>query len=365
MYIFMSFSVLLILLGFWQTTKQGKENKNSGKIFMVVSFSGLLILSGCRGLSVGTDTDMFVRYYTGIRGISDIKVYENRFEFGFRLFSCILAQIRNDPHVLLFVSALITLCLLYYFFYTASDIPWYSVLMFIFLMFYYNSMCLLRQYIAIALTCMAYIFLTKKKKVWFVAFTVLAGSFHTSALVFLVMLPVSFVPLKKKNRYAFVAITVAGVLFAEYFIQLVVRLMPRYESFITSDKYYLQNKLGTFMVAAVYLLFFVVIDCIFSHYYSDDDRTRLEYWVALIGFAISLASVQGWIISRIGTYFTIMSCVFMPNAISKIESKKVRLILGMSILAGCMAYNVVIFAFRPYWSGVIPYYFWNQAPVVF
>lgn len=332
---------------------------------MVVSFVGLVVLSGCRGLTVGTDTEMFVRCFNNVRGLSDIDNYSNRFEVGYRLFHCIIAQIRHDPHLLLFISSFITIILLYRLFYKMSDIPCYSVFIFIFLMFYYNSMCLFRQYISIALTCTAFTFLIDKKRLPFVLFTVLAGLFHTSAFIFIITLPLSLLPLKRKNRHYYIAIVVVIALLAKRIIQLLIPLMPRYVGYLTSDDYYLQNKLGTFLKTAVFFVFFIVIDYIYGKFPSEDERTRLEYWMALIGFAITLASIQGWILTRMGTYFTIIFCVSLPNAISKLKIRKNKLILGSSILVGAFAYNMVIFIFRPYWSGVIPYYFWNQMPSLF
>ena len=365
MILFISFSFLLILLGLWHISKQAKNKALSGKVFLIVSFVGLFVLSGFRGLTVGTDTTMFVRCFNNVRGLSDINTYSNRFELGYRLFQCLIAQLRQDPHLLLIVSAFVTLALMYRMFYKLSDIPWYSVLVFMFLMFYYSSMNLLRQYIAIALTCTAFTFLVDKKRLRFLFFTILAGLFHTSAFIFIIILPISLIPLKSKNRYICVIISVITALFTERLIQFLIRLMPIYAGYLTSEDYYLQNKLGTFLNVAVFFIFFVVIDRIYSKFPSDDERTRLEYWAALVGFAITLASTQGWILSRMGTYFTVILCISLPNAISKIKVEKNKVILGSSILVGCFAYNMVIFVFRPYWTGVIPYYFWNQLPSYF
>lgn len=360
--IFILLSVVLLFMGFYQITKQGKENLNSGRIFMIVSFVSLIILSGCRGLTVGTDTPMFVRGFSKVDGLADINVYENRFELGYRIFQCILAEISEDPHFLLFVSSLVTIVFLYILFYKYSDIPWYSVFVFVFMMFYYNSMCLIRQYLAISLTCMAFTFLIEKKYAKFIVLSILAGLFHTSAFVFLIILPISFIPLKKKNRFYFIGAAIAAALLIERLMRVLIRLVPKYAGYLKSENYFLQNKLGSFLNAAVFLLFFIVIDYIYAKYPSDDERTKLEYWVALIGFAIKLASIQGWIFSRVGTYFTIICCISLPNALSKLKSRNDKYIFASVILFCCIAYNMVIFFFRPYWSGVIPYYFWNQLP---
>lgn len=108
----------------------------------------------------------------------------------------------------------------------------------------------------------------------------------------------------------------------------------------------------------VYLIFFIVIDYSYKNYADKkDDWTKLEYYAGLLGFVITLVAMQGSVLSRMGIYFAIFFCVSVPNALYRIPNRQTRYLLATSVILGCFLYNLVIFVFRPYWSGVLPYIF--------
>lgn len=376
MILFFSFSIILSILGILIISRNIFVHKKIPALFKVLSFTGMLILSGCRGLDIGNDTPMYIRYFNQLNGLEDLSSYSNRFEPCYRLFNCIIAQLNFDGHGLLFISALITLILMYKLFYKKSKYPWYSILMFMFLMFYYNSMCLMRQYIAVSITCIAIIYLSERKRILFILLVILAGLFHTSALVTLVLLPLMIIPFSSKKRVWYVlGATIVALGFGQL-INIFIQIMPRYAGYLSGD-YYLQNKLGTIIKILIWGLLFIFIDYMYirnlkilehSQKFEDIHNTdvlnnsewnKIEYFSALIGFSICLASLQGAVLSRMATYFVIIFCVSVPNALSKMLNKKNKYYMALIIIVGCLAYNIVIFVFRPYWSGVLPYSFWN------
>lgn len=357
--IFLCLSGILSFLGLFVISKKKISKQTALKIFTYVAFISLVIFSGCRALDIGNDTPMYVRYFNSVNGLNDISKYENRFEFLFRVFVCAIAQIFDSPHALLLISAFVIVFISFRVIYKTSVTPWYSVLMYIFLMFYYNSMCLLRQYIAVALTMAALCFLAEHKRIKFVILVVAGGLFHTSAFVVLIMLPLMILPFNKKKKWWYVVGAVGAALFIDKFIVFLVRLFPRYANYLNSQDYYLQNQLGTVIKIIVWAFLFFVVDYIYDRYGDGTYEEKLEYFTALLGFSISLASLQGAILSRISTYFVIMFCISIPNALDKLPSRKTKYQLAAFILAGCFAYNMLIFVFRPYWSGVLPYTFWK------
>ena len=163
--------------------------------------------------------------------------------------------------------------------------------------------------------------------------------------------------MKKKNRFLFVGITIAVAILTPYVINLVLRIFPQYASYTESAKYYQQNKIGTILQSILFFAFFFIYDLIYKKWGREDDITKIEYGVSLFGFAVMLASIQGGILTRVATYFTILCCVTVPNSLARIPQKRTRMLLGAAILIVCIAYNIVILVLRPYWSGVIPYVF--------
>lgn len=359
MVIFTSLSVLLFLMGMLVISRKRRYRKVPTMLFMAVAFLCLTVLSGGRGLNIGNDTPMYVRYFTHVSGLRDLSVNNTRFEFLFRLFVCTTAQFFDSPHALLIASAVVTLALFFRLFYKHSAAPWYSVLLFLFLMFYYSSMCLLRQYIAVALTTAAMTYLPERKWWRFTALVIAAGLFHTSALVVLVMLPLMIFPLNRQKRWWYiVAATIVALLFG-IFIQILVRLMPRYANYLNSETYYLQNKLGTVIKIVLWAVLFFFVDSVYARFDDRSGKFKMEYFCALLGFSVNLAALQGAILSRMATYFVIMFCISVPNALARLPRRKLKYLAAATILAGCFGYNMMIFLFRPYWSGVLPYTFWG------
>lgn len=350
---------MLLFLGILIAIKNKRYEKILSVLFGVISFFTLLILSGLRGLNVGMDTQMYIRLFNRIAASNTLDINNDRFEFGYILYQYIISRFTSDPHILLFLSSLIILVFLYIVFYKDSQLPWFSVLMFIMLMFFYDSMNMMRQYIAIALTCMATHILKKNKKLLFVCITIFAGLFHTSAFVILILLPLSYVKLDSPKRYIYIFISTVIALGTGKLLPIMIRMMPIYSKYLTSDKYFQQNKLGIVLKTLVYFLFFLIVEYSYRKNSDGSKKEQVEYWMALLGFVITLASVNGSILSRMGTYFTIMFCLSVPNSLVKITRPKSKIYLSIGIIGGCLMYNLVILIWRPYWSGVLPYTLWQ------
>lgn len=360
MAVFLIPTFVLLVLGVLIALKNKRYEKLVSQLFGIVSFTTLLILSGMRGLNVGVDTEMFVRVFRNTpNGLADLDKYADRFEYGYRLFQCTIAEFTSDPHALLFLGALVTLILMYVVFYKESRLPWFSILMFMTLMFYYNSMNMMRQYIAIALTCTAIYCLTQDKKVAFVCFTIIAGLFHTSAYIVLILLPLSYIKINTKKRYIYIVVSAVIALGIGSLLPLLIRMMPNYQGYLTSDRYFLQNQLGTILKVLVYLLFFILVDYSYRKSSDGSKAEQVEYWASLLGLVITLAAINGSILTRMGTYFSIMFCISVPNSLVKIPNKTNKTFLAIFVMGGCLMYNLVILIFRPYWSGVLPYTFWQ------
>ncbi|MCM1006891.1 MAG: EpsG family protein [Ruminococcus flavefaciens] len=359
MHCFLIPTSILLFLSCLIAIKNKKYEKILSVLFGVISFFNLLILSGLRGLNVGMDTQMYVRLFNRIAASNTLDIDNDRFELGYILYQYIISRFTSDPHALIFCSSLIILCIIYIVFYKESKLPWFSVLMFMTLMFFYDSMNMMRQYLSIALTFLAIHFLKEDKKLLFVCITVVAGLFHTSAFVILILFPLSYVKLDSQKRYIYILISTVIALGTGQLLPIMIKIMPIYSKYLTSDQYFQQNKLGIVLKALVYFLFFLIVEFSYRKNSDGSKKEQVEYWMALLGFVITLASVNGSILSRMGTYFTIMFCVSVPNSIVRITNPKKKIYLSIGIISGCLMYNLVILIWRPYWSGVLPYTLWQ------
>lgn len=362
MALFIALNGVIGLMAMWTVSKKQISHfsrASAEKVFMAVSFFLLTFLNGFRGLEVGNDTPMYVRYFNTLSGLKSIKMYNWRFEFGYRLYNCLISQFFRNAHALLLVSAIVTMVLLFKAFKKVSPIPVYSVTFFLAAAMYYNTYNMIRQYLAMVICVQALLFLMEKKRFKFVILTVIAGLFHTTAFLVLVCLLFSLIPYNKNRRYVYVVIGLIVTVFFSSLVIFLVRLMPKYSGYLNSESYYLQGKLGTIIRTLIHGLLFWFYDYMYTKYGKDTEENKILYFTALAGFFISLISIQGAILSRIAAYFNIMACIYIPTALSWIPDRKKKYIWATAILAGEFAYNLTILVFRPYWTGVIPYVFWG------
>lgn len=362
MTIFLFLIFLILLLAIILYDSNYKNKKLYSRVYLCITFISLLIVSGCRGLSIGTDTNMYVRAFNAVKSIQDMFVYYvDRFEVGYRFFNVMIKQLSDNPHLLLFFSSVLILLMTYYFFYKESKYPWMSLLMFVGLMYYSNSMCLLRQYLAIGFVFLAIVCLEKQKRFKFLGLVILASLFHSSAIITILLYPLMKIEFTNSNRRIIIAVALISTLFANQLINLVIRIVPKYTSYLTSDKYYLENQIGTILKAILQFLFFVFVNYSYKRNYENNKSSILKigYYCSLLSCVISFVSINGAILDRMAVYFSIINCITIPNMIFTFKSINNRRLFVVILIIICLSYYIIILVYRPYWSGIIPYVFWE------
>ena len=344
----------------------GKSNKNKN-IYLILVFFQLFFVSAFRSPEIGVDTSMYYSFFSGLNYLSEYHIWNIYFEKGYILFNIIVNFIFNFNQSIIMITSLIILILITLFIKNNSRNLWLSVYFFITLMFFYNSINILRQFIAMAIVINSIYFVRKQKLVPFLLLIGLAYSFHTSALIFIIVY--FFARMKftlKKVLYSiFFAIGSFFVLFP--IIQWVMLKLPRYSGYTKFfQSYELGNIINTLIYASILILSLIV------NYYKkpilNNIGTNLDYkrsneniftFIILTATILSFLSIRMSILGRIVDYFSLFSIVFIPNVISCIKDKYLRLIVTFFIMCLTFAYNIFIFIYRPEWFGVTPYkFFW-------
>lgn len=174
-------------------------NKNQNKkFFYFFSVLGIIIpclLAAVRDLSMGTDTDTYVK-----RIFEQAIVDNNLFtfvqhpnsavkDFLYLFTSFICARFTKNISVLLFVNELLVILPLYIALVKSNKKSGSIVFgMFIFFMFFYNqSFNLTRQSIAISFSILAIHYLNEKKDLKFIFLSIIACLYHSTALILLLI----------------------------------------------------------------------------------------------------------------------------------------------------------------------------------
>lgn len=158
-------------------------------LFIVLSFLQMFLISTFRW-HIGNDYQMYAEGFLkmGIKGFSTLEYLD--WEYGFNIYTKIIAYFTNNPKIYFGITALICLVPAAIFIYRNSKIPWLSTLLYVNLSFFYCTMNYLRQSMAIAFTLVAWEFMKKRKFLPFLAIILFAATFHNTVLI---MIPIYFI----------------------------------------------------------------------------------------------------------------------------------------------------------------------------
>lgn len=343
------------------------------------------IIAGLRDFSVGIDVNLYVKpvfdYASNvafpyelfkISSISDI-------EPGFRIFAYIISRFTNNAHWFLFaISFLIGSCVYYSLLVLRQKCSIMIGQVIYLLMFYHESYNLVRQYIAVSITLVAITFLIRKKIKLYFIFTVLAISFHTTAVLGLVcFLIYKYIGEKnieneivigrwnirtpklrtdnRNNRIRIILLCLILLFIVVFFSKIIYSLIrlglvsTRYELYMSSEDTGSYFKPTFFYIFSYFFLF------------VKQNRRKETYWLALavIDSFLYLLRWQMGYLHRVAVYFCIARIISFSKAFSNykffdnrsIHMEDVSLIFSIISTVAYFYFNVV------YWNigNVIPY----------
>lgn len=238
-----------------------------------------------------------------------------------------------------------------YFIYKNSENPLVSVIIFIGIEFFTLSFTALRQMIAISIILNSYGFIKKNKPIKFILLVLLASLFHKTALTFLIVYVLKYIPINKKT------------IISGFLILLIIQLIGFYAivSIINAIyPYYIPNNFAFTtdgMFQAAVMLFYLIIGLyLYFKKTDDEDKKQLDLLYIIIFLAFSIQSFTNRIpmIGRLMWYFYIFIIILLPNQISKVKNKNIQkiayvlvitLFLLQYITSSMNMYNVLPYEF--------------------
>ncbi len=342
------------------TVSKNKEKVN--KIICIISFSLLVLIIGLRHPSMGNDLKYGMTHgYLGSFDIigamswsSVLKIEKFlNYERGFVIFCKLVASIWYDQQFFLFVSAFISLFPIFLFAYKKSENIFMSLFIYTgvpaFLIIYSG----IRQGIAIGLCFLALLFLKEEKNkvkdiVCFIIIVLLASTFHSSATVFILALPLYYLNLGKTSRWVSVAI-----LFLIYICRLWI--------FNILSKIFKDDAVVEDTGAITLLLVFVGIYIICIMFSGTYDK---EYnWYMNMFYIACVCQVFSGVYNtamRIGYYFMIFLVVLLPKLVSQLKYNNDRFIfrIGVKLAFGTFALYCI---YNSTWAMAYPYHFFWES----
>lgn len=174
--------ILVMILSFLDFSKLDICYKQCVMLFLSFIF---LILASIRW-KTGTDWVMYYDLYNNNNSLYDfLSVSDNvqAQEVGFCLLNWAVKSIFDDYNMLLFIIALIILVVKYDWYNRYMPFP--LVALFVNFSSYLGDIFFIRQSLAIAITIFAFRYIVRKQFWLFISFVLIAGSMHTSAIIFI------------------------------------------------------------------------------------------------------------------------------------------------------------------------------------
>lgn len=337
------------------------------RIYLWLIFIMLLIVSGFRAFTVGTDTKTYVGIFSNIRNMS---LMRRRYEIGFLRYVELLHRVSTDPGILLIASSAICIGVACIFTYKFSKNPILSMMLYILLGSYFTQMNVMRQAIALSIIEVSFMVLLKNngrvRRVISACLVLLAATFHVAAIV-------GFIPWilavrgnsERKEEHSFTAgkmlkrtIFIAGIAFVAYSvaIEIAIKLLPQYAGYLKSE-WSDANYNASLFNMLIQLTFAIVGAIVFRNKRLNKNQRFAAIMLSLtIIFDVLSMRMEIW--GRIAEMFSIYTyLLWVPEIASQIYGAKNRVILNMSIVLFSAAYMLIVLVYRPEWTSVVPYFF--------
>lgn len=302
----------------------------------VVSATPLVLVSGLR-YNVGTD--YFNTYYTGFYRVLAGSDFD-QFEVGYKLLVKLIQVFTDNVFVLFFVTALITVGFTFAAFRRMSSNVAFSILLFMISRYYFIGMNGVRQMMACAVFAYALTFAIRRDVGPYLIFSLIAVSFHYSAILLLPTYWLMRIDWSPKKAITLLAIT--GALGTVVF-PLLVRFVP------AASK--LGNILNTYQVAGTLFIFGTITLNLFILlvYYRIYRQHKQEAWyqcflyLQIIAMAATLLLPSVPSIERIYWSFSFPSIICLPMVLKQISPQWMRVTatgILVVVLTAYMAYDI-------------------------
>ena len=315
-------------------------------IFVAFSFVFVFVVAAFR-FDVGVDFKSYVRIFDALASSSESYGHT---EPGFNFLVFFLDYFGFGYQSIFFVFAFFTSYFFYkYIKYFSVNVP-FSIFVYVsFPIFYLATFNQIRQFLAVAMFAYSLRFVVENRFLKFFTFIVLAGFFHKSAFVIILVYP--FLMLKPSlASYSFVFLIYLFVLgFSEFFLFDVLGFTRRYLEPGSQG--------NIFLFFAFFFVFFIV--CCFVKDKRYNVFVNLVFFAVIIMATPFLSSYPQAEVMRIGSYFTISLIVLVPYIMEIISPSRFKLIYFFLICFFLSFYYIFTLLVNGEAYNLVPYYFYG------
>ena len=361
-YIMLAAYALASLLNFKVSTRKGRQFS----IFILLL--PMFLFVAFRDASIGPDTEGYYRIFNGIVAMENISFFElitsSRLEPGYLLINYIFARLGCSYYTMqLFFSSFIFLEI-GKFINRYSVKPAFSCFVFYATRAMFGTMNVVRMWVAAVVLLSTIPYIREKKWVHFLILVALAGTFHYSALLFLIVYPMSRIKLNGKTVFIIFTFCVLIWQTAVPVFTYLTRQINLYGNYITSSRFTSTISLATGLGLLINLIFFALFFFMRQTpaFQSNGDvedvfHRDFYYLMMVLTVAVGIIGLSNNIMGRLSHYFSLFLIVGIPDILYRIRNFNNKRILTRAVIAGLAMDYIVVMTLRPEWYMVLPYKF--------
>lgn len=331
---FISLFLWAFLLKLMPLSKESRE-----KAFLGIIFVQFLLISGLRTYEVGQDLRNYLEGYREFEynWHNALKYYFPNWEPGFLLLNLISTQLGIGFRLFFILIDAFAYYIVLRFINRYASIKWLGVVVFVAFGFFFASLHILRQTIALSIILLSYDALVEGRTKKFISLVILATCFHYTAFLFglslflyrnrRMSLPVFLVLL--------IAVQVVGRILVSRFMAIAL---------IISDKYDTYNDNGI-SGEGYGLLILLLLLTIVGYLYKTSrllPNDRLIFFLVIVGCLMQAIATQLSIFARICWYWEYGVIAYIPLLITLNKNKHLRLLYTICAVAFLSAFFFLI-----------------------
>lgn len=341
--------VLAVFIYIYGNLYRANSSNRRRKIYLIVTFGVLILVASLRDSSVGTDlAGHYAKRFNmiGDYSWSQIPTFSTTigYEIGYCYFTRFLHLFSNDVQFFIFVTSFLMCAAFGYFIYKESTDVILSTELMLFSCFYYRFMTMMRQGLAISIILVAYTLLNNSERrikdyIKFALLILLASTFHSSAILCILMILFDRLRFTKKQIIIGVGVMVVFYLFYMNFYTAALNFFGtgnNYERYLTSTS----EGVGHINLQTIYNFILAFVPFLLGYYvlvwekktekhlFKGDEsmyclakNESFLLYMVLIASTFNLLIFRMNILNRFSLYFTPFILILCPYAISSMKLK--------------------------------------------
>lgn len=311
MLVYMLFLAAVILVGWYL---MGDKITTKQRQWCLVAFGAAMVAIMTLRYSIGFDyfayRDMFE--ITAQLSWKDV-VLQHKKETSYFLLNKLVAELGLGYHGLLLILNLIMVGCVLWFIYKYSSIWWLSIVLYLTLQFMTHSMNLLRQSLAVSIMLLAWGSL-KDGKFWkYAVITLIAATFHVTALIMLPMYFVLRAPFKMGVIGLYVAVGLVGVFaFRPVIMMVIANILPQYSLYLDHPLY---SAGAGFTPVVGHLIYCVIVMCFSGDLVRRSKDNSILIYTAIFTVFASMLVTQMFVMGRFTIYFFQYAMILLPEVV--------------------------------------------------